>query len=120
MRDASATARKSAFHRGVADSSHPPPAPTNVQAIGRRRRSNHLAGAAREIPDHYNIYRNGSLLQTLPLCGGDRLSPRGTNTYVVAAADAIGNQNPSLPVSIQLLSVCQCSFLLAVQGQARS
>ncbi len=83
----------------------PPPAPTNVQvqlaAAGVQIIWQEPSG---EVPDHYNIYRNGSLIQTVssvqPVID---YPPRGTSTYIVAASDAIGNENPSAPAAIQLL-----------------
>ncbi len=101
--------------------STPPPAPTNVQVqlavVGVQITWQEPSG---ETPDHYNIYRNGAFLQAVSsIVPVTDYPPRGTNTYVVAAADAIGNQNPSTPVSLQLLvSPVNNLSVLAVQGQA--
>jgi hypothetical protein len=73
-----------------------------------------------EKPDHYNIYRNASLIQAVSsIVPVIDYPPRGTNTYVVAAADAIGNENPSLPATIQLLVGPVTNLTaLVVPGQA--
>jgi fibronectin type 3 domain-containing protein len=83
----------------------PPPAPTNVAAV--------LAASGVQIswqepvgtvPDHYNIYRNGTLIRSVAVVSPVvDYPPSGTNGYVVAAADALGNENPSAPATLQLL-----------------
>ncbi|MGA2174885.1 MAG: choice-of-anchor tandem repeat GloVer-containing protein [Verrucomicrobiota bacterium] len=100
----------------------PPLAPTNVTA--------NLAASGVQIswqepaggttPDHYNVYRNGTLIQTVssvsPVVD---YPPLGTNSYVVAAVDAVGNQNPSAP-AVLFLPVAPVSNLaaLSIAGQA--
>jgi hypothetical protein len=82
-----------------------PPAPTNVEvqlaAAGVQVTWQEPPG---EIPDHYNIYRNGSIIQTVPaVIPVIDYPPRGTNIYIVGADDFIGNESQSLPASIQML-----------------
>ncbi len=99
----------------------PPPAPTNVAvmlaASGVQISWQEPPG---EIPDHYDIYRNGVLISAIYSPGpAVDYPPKGTNTYVVASSDAIGNQNPSAPVSITLLVAPVVSLsVVASQGQA--
>ncbi|HEV2391800.1 MAG TPA: Ig-like domain-containing protein [Verrucomicrobiae bacterium] len=84
----------------------PPLAPTNVivtlAATGVQVSWQEPGGGL--TPDHYSIYRNGTLIQTVssvvPIID---YPPRGTDTYVVSAVDAVGNASPSSPVSLQLL-----------------
>ncbi len=83
----------------------PPPAPMNVQAqlaaTGVQVTWNEPSG---EIPDHYNIYRNGAIIQTVStITPVIDFPPRGTDTYIVGADDAIGNEAQSASASIQLL-----------------
>jgi hypothetical protein len=98
----------------------PPPAPTNVlvqlAVAGVQITWQEPAG---EAPDHYNIYRNGVLVQSV---GGivpvTDYPPRGSNSYVVASVDAIGNQNPGVAASFQLLvSPVNNLSALVVAGQ---
>jgi hypothetical protein len=83
----------------------PPPAPTNVVAqllaTGVQISWQQPGG---EVPDHFNIYRNGTLIRTATGAApvGDA-PPRGLATYVVAATDAFGNENPGASSSLQLL-----------------
>ena len=99
----------------------PPPAPTNVivqlAASGVLITWDEPAGA---IPDHYAIYRNGSLIQTVPdVVPVTDYPPRGIDTYYVAAVDSIGNQNPSTNATIELLVGPPGSVsVLEVQGQS--
>ena len=99
-----------------------PPAPTNVAvalaASGVRITWQEPSGGL--IPNHYNIYRNGALIQTVatvtPVVD---FPPRGTDTYVVAASDLLGNQSSSAPAAIQLLvSPVTSLSVLVVLGQA--
>jgi hypothetical protein len=103
----------------------PPAAPTNVlvqlAANGVQITWQEPSG---QTPEHYNIYRNGVFLQSsssiVPVTD---YPPRGTNSYVVAAVDAVGNQSPSAAATIQLLvgPVSNLSALVAPgQGPALS
>jgi hypothetical protein len=100
----------------------PPPAPTNVQvqlaASGVQITWDEPTGG--ETPDYYNVYRNGSVIQSVQqIVPVTDYPPRGTDTYYVAAVDAIGNENPSTNVSIQLLVGPPGSIsVLVVQGQS--
>lgn len=90
---------------GVSDRT-PPLAPTNVLASLPASGVRITWGEPfiGEVPDHYNVYRNGTLIQTV---GGITpvidYPPRGTNSYAVSAVDAAGNENLSTPSVIQLL-----------------
>jgi hypothetical protein len=103
----------------------PPPAPTNVlvqlAANGVQITWQEPSG---QTPDHYNIYRNGAFLQSVSsIVPVTDYPPRGTDSYVVAAVDAIGNQNPSAAAAIVLLvgPVSNLSALVAPgQGPALS
>jgi hypothetical protein len=83
----------------------PPPAPTNVIVSAA------LSGVqiswqepAGGTPDHFVVYRNGAVISTGPsLAPVTDYPPRGTNSYVVAAVDAVGNQSASAPALFQLL-----------------
>ena len=100
----------------------PAPAPTNVEVTlltsGAQILWQEPSGG--EIPVAYQIYRNGTVIRTVPsIVPVTDYPPRGTNTYVVASVDSFGNQNPSLPVSLQLLvSPVFNLFALVVAGQA--
>jgi hypothetical protein len=83
----------------------PPPAPTNVivsaAASGVQITWQEPAGGT---PDHYAVYRNGAVIGTVSsLAPVIDYPPRGTNSYIVAAVDAVGNQSASAPVLFQLL-----------------
>ncbi len=107
----------------IADSNRTaPPAPTNVVVA--------LASSGVQItwqepsggvtPYDYNIYRNGTLIQTVlfvtPVVD---YPPRGTNSYVVAASDYLGNQSYSAASTINLpvAPVTSLSVVVAT-GQA--
>ena len=82
-----------------------PPAPTNVMAAlapsGVQITWQEPAGGA---VDHYRIYRNGTLVASVAAIAPVIDYPaKGTNVYVVAAADAVGNENPSAPAMLTLL-----------------
>jgi Bacterial Ig domain/Protein of unknown function (DUF642)/Divergent InlB B-repeat domain len=105
----------------VADSV-PPAAPTDVTVAlavsGVQISWQEPAGG--EVPDHYNVYRNGTLIRTgantTPIID---YPPRGANVYVVSAADKVGNENASSPASIQLLvSPVSNLSVLVTAGQA--
>ena len=90
---------------GVSDSI-PPAAPTNVTvtlaASGVQVTWQEPSGG--KTPDHYNIYRNGTLIQRVSsITPVTDYPPRGTNLYVVGASDKIGNENPSTPFALALL-----------------
>ena len=98
----------------------PPAAPTNVLVT--------LATSGVQItwqepsgqtPDHYNVYRSGTLVKTVTsLAAVFDYPPRGTNTYVVGADDAFGNESLSAPTGIQLLvGPVDNLSALAVPGQ---
>lgn len=99
----------------------PPPAPTNVTvqlaATGVEIAWQEPIG---EYPDHFNIYRNGAFIESVrDAQTATDYPPRGTDTYVVSAVDAIGNENFSLPASIQLLVGPVNNLTVLVQpGQA--
>lgn len=99
----------------------PPPAPTNVVV--------QLASAGVQIswqqpsgekPDHYSVYRNGTLVRTLS--SGTSIidvPPRGVANYTVGASDLLGNENLSAPASIQMLVGAVGNLQVLVnQGQA--
>lgn len=99
-----------------------PAAPTNVAVAlavsGVQVSWQEPAGG--ETPDHYSIYRNGTFLRTAPdTTPIVDYPPRGTNSYVIAAADKVGNENASAPALIQLLvsPVVNLSVLVTA-GQA--
>jgi hypothetical protein len=100
----------------------PPLAPTNVQvqlaATGVQITWQEPTGG--QTPDHYNVYRNGTLIQTVPVVlPVTDYPPRGSNSYVVASVDFIGNENPSAPASIQLeVGPVNNLSALVVPGQA--
>ena len=106
---------------GVSDRT-PPPAPTNVTvalaASGVQVSWQESSGG--NPPDHYNVYRNGALIaQVSGLVPVTDYPPRGTNTYVVGAADAIGNENLSAPAALTLLVGAVNSLAVSVaSGQA--
>jgi methionine-rich copper-binding protein CopC len=83
----------------------PPPAPVNVavQLAATGLQITWQAGAG-ETPDHFNIYRNGTLIRTVgtvtPVIDNP---PRGIMNYTVAAADILGNEALSASVPFQLL-----------------
>jgi hypothetical protein len=98
----------------------PPPAPTNVAvALAASGVQVSWQQPPGEIPNHYNIYRNAVLVQTTSGPGPVVDYPvKGTNTYIVASSDAIGNENPSAPASITLL-VGPVVNLAVVVGQGQ-
>ena len=75
-----------------------------------------------ETPAHYNIYRNGALIQTVSAVGPViDYPPHGTDSYIVSAVDAVGNENQSAPASIQLLvSPVNNLSVLSFQASRRS
>ncbi|HWH72139.1 MAG TPA: hypothetical protein VNT26_22440, partial [Candidatus Sulfotelmatobacter sp.] len=83
----------------------PPSAPTNVvvQLAASGLQVTWQPGPS-QAPDHYNVYRNGLLIRTVntvaPILDNP---PRGIMTYTVAAADTLGNEALSDPVTFQLL-----------------
>ena len=84
-----------------------PPAPTNVAVVlaasGVRITWQEPSGAGLLIPNHYKIYRNGALIQTVATIAPVVDYPaRGVNSYVVAASDFLGNQSNSAPATINL------------------
>ena len=84
-----------------------PPAPTNVAVVlaasGVQITWQEPSGAGLLIPNHYNIYRNGTLIQTVatvtPVVD---YPPRGLDSYMVAASDFLGNQSNSVAATINL------------------
>jgi len=96
----------------------PPPAPTNVAvALAPSGVAITWQQSPGEIPNHYNVYRNGVLVTTTTGTGPIIDFPtRGTNTYIVSSSDAIGNLNPSAPATITLL-VSPVSSLAVVVNQ---
>jgi hypothetical protein len=84
----------------------PPPAPTNVAvqlvAAGLRVTWQSVAG---ETPDHFSLYRNGTLIRTVGsgVTSINDTPPRGVMNYTVAAADDLGNEATSAPATIELL-----------------
>lgn len=83
----------------------PPPAPTNVavQLAAAGLQITWQPGAG-ETPDHFNVYRNGTLIRTVssatPVIDNP---PRGEMTYTVGADDALGNEALSQPAIIEML-----------------
>jgi hypothetical protein len=98
----------------------PPPAPSSVVvALGASGVQISWKQSPGEIPNHYNIYRNGTLIQSTSGLGPVvDYPPKGTNTYVVDSSDAIGNENPSAPAAITLL-VGPVASLAVVVGQGQ-
>ncbi|HEX3716951.1 MAG TPA: DUF642 domain-containing protein [Verrucomicrobiae bacterium] len=95
----------------------PPPAPTNVTVVlaasGVQITWQQSPG---EIPDHYNIYRNGAQIDsTRTIMPVIDYPPKGTNTYAVASSDAIGNTNLSAPATITLLVAPVVSLAVVVE-----
>ena len=84
----------------------PPPAPTNVvvQLIGNGLQISWQPGGVGETPDHFNVYRNGTLIRTLgstaPVIDSP---PRGVMSYTIGADDVVGNEALSSPATIQVL-----------------
>jgi hypothetical protein len=72
----------------------PPPMPVQVQvqSVAQGLQITWKAGDG-ETADHYNIYRNGTLIRTtasvVPVID---YPPRGTMSYVVSSVDALGNE----------------------------
>ncbi len=89
---------------GISDRT-PPPAPTNVAAaLAASGVSITWQEPAGETPDHYVVYRNGvSIASVASIAPVVDFPPTGTNTYIVAAVDAVGNQNASSPAVLTLL-----------------
>lgn len=83
----------------------PPPMPVSVaaQLAATGVQISWQAGVG-EPADHYNIYRNGTLIRTVnaiaPVIDNP---PRGVINYVVSAADALGNEATSIPATFQSL-----------------
>jgi hypothetical protein len=100
----------------------PPAAPTNVVAalLASGVQISWQEPSGGEVPTTYQIYRNGALIQTVSsVVPVTDYPPRGTNTYIVASVDSVGNQNPSLPVTVQLLVTPVFNLsALVVAGQA--
>jgi hypothetical protein len=99
----------------------PPPAPTNlaVQLAATGLQISWLAGTG-ETPDHFNVYRNGSLISTVasvtPVIDNP---PRGVMAYTVSAVDPLGNEAVSDPVTFQaLVGAVNNLQVLANAGQA--
>ena len=101
----------------------PPPAPTNVAvALAPSGVQITWQQPAGEVPASYRIYRNGVLIQTTgTIAPVSDYPPKGTNNYVVSAADSIGNENASVPAAITLLVSPVSHLLVQVNyGQAPS
>ena len=101
----------------------PPLAPTNVsvQLASRGVQITWTEPFGPNVPDHYNIYRNSNLVATViaPIPVTD-YPPRGTNTYVVSASDAVGNESFSVPASIELdVSPPNSVTVVVTPGQAK-
>ena len=81
-----------------------PPAPTNVTvALAVSGVQITWQEPSGQIPNHYNIYRNGTLIQTVStITPAVDYPPRGLDSYVVAASDFLGNQSNSAPAVINL------------------
>jgi hypothetical protein len=82
----------------------PPPAATNV-AVSLAPSGVQITWQepSGETPDHYNVYRNGSLIRTVStITPVVDYPPAGTTSYTVAAVDAIGNSNLSQPALFAL------------------
>jgi hypothetical protein len=99
----------------------PPPAPTSlaVQLAAAGLQITWQPGAG-EMPDHYNIYRNSALINSVgavtPVIDNP---PRGVMSYTVSAADALGNEAMSDPATFQALVGTINNLQAAVnQGQA--
>jgi hypothetical protein len=119
---ASRLGSESALSAGVlADSDRTgPPAPTNVivtlAVSGVQITWQEPSG---QIPNHYSVYRNGTLIQTVstvtPVVD---YPPRGLDSYVVAASDFLGNQSNSTPATINLpVSPVSSLSVLVATGQ---
>ncbi|HWQ92249.1 MAG TPA: polymorphic toxin-type HINT domain-containing protein [Clostridia bacterium] len=101
----------------------PPSAPTNVvvqlAAHGLQITWEPGSGPA---ADHYNVYRNGTLIRRVNSVGPVLDNPpRGIMSYTVAAVDALGNEALSAPVTFQLLVGAVenlQALLVAAQGPA--
>ena len=100
---------------GVSDRT-PPPAPTNVvAALASSGVSLSWQEPPGATPDRFRIYRNGALIASVPtMAPVVDYPPKGTNVYVVAAADAVGNENPSSPTTLALLVGPVSSLSVAV------
>ncbi|HET7625846.1 MAG TPA: hypothetical protein VFM25_11335, partial [Verrucomicrobiae bacterium] len=90
----------------VAESDRTPPtAPTDVavQLAASGLQVSWQPGTG-ETADHYNVYRNGMFIRTVPSATPiiDN-PPRGLMSYTVAAADMLGNEAASAPAMIQML-----------------
>jgi hypothetical protein len=83
----------------------PPSSPTNVTVglVAAGLQITWLAGPGAP-PASYNLYRNGTLMRTVsaltPVIDNP---PRGTMSYTVGAADALGNEALSAPTTLELL-----------------
>jgi hypothetical protein len=83
----------------------PPPAPVNValQLAAAGLQITWQPGTG-ETPDHYNVYRNGTLINSVRAATpGIDNPPRGIMSYTLAAADALGNESVSDPATFQAL-----------------
>jgi len=84
-----------------------PPAPANILVVlaasGVQITWQEPSGLGVQIPNHYNVYRNGALIQTVStMTPVVDYPPRGTDTYAVAASDFLGNQSLSTNATINL------------------
>ena len=83
----------------VASDRTPPPAPTDVAAVLAVSgvQITWKAPAGNDVPDHYNVYRNDTLLQQVKIPAAVFDSPpRGVMTYRIASADYLNNENFAL------------------------
>jgi hypothetical protein len=73
-----------------------------------------------ETPDHFNIYRNGTLINSIKTgLSVTDYPPRGVANYTVGAVDAAGNEALSSAATISLLVGGVSDFVaLATAGQA--
>jgi fibronectin type 3 domain-containing protein len=99
----------------------PPPTPTGVTAqLASSGVAVNWIEAGGETPDHFNVYRNGTLISSIK--GAASITdypPRGVANYTVGAVDAAGNEALSSAATVSLLvGGVQNLVALAAAGQA--
>ncbi|GAA5482918.1 hypothetical protein Hsar01_02144 [Haloferula sargassicola] len=109
----------------VAESDRVPPEKAtafSVQLLARGVEISFAAPASGEIPAKYRVYRGATMIRELssPAMVTD-YPPRGSHDYTVATVDQYGNENPTDPITVELLvSPVADLHLHAKKGSANS
>jgi len=87
-----------------------PPAPTNLAAPSPTNSAPLLSWDAVTGATSYNIYRNGSLIDSInssanPVMYTDYLAPSGTNSYYVTAVNSAGESGHSNTISVTYVAI---------------